>query len=113
MRTWVPYISPNIKNLTFKQFIDAVQALVRGRGLTHREIIDIMEFRMGGSYQQELMDMRAAGASLQELVEYFLTKDASMRQQARRKARLEAQAKVTFLCLIFLIIETSLRSTPG
>ena len=32
----VPFMSPSIKNLTFKQFIDKVQKLVKGRGLTHR-----------------------------------------------------------------------------
>merc|ERR1719239_939283 len=79
-------MSPSIKNLTFKQFIDKVQKLVKGRGLTHREILDIMEFRLGGLYLQEMRDLRGGGATLAEVVE--------MRQQARRKARLEAQAKV-------------------
>ena len=87
-------MSPNVKNLTFKQFIDSVQRLVKGRGLTHREVLDIMEFRMGGSFLQDLRDLRADGASLAEVVQYFLTKDADMRKSARRKARLEAQAKV-------------------
>ena len=38
------------------------------------------------------------------MVEYFLKKDVEMRQQARRKARLEAQAKVSismFFVLFF------------
>ena len=94
VKTEVPYMSPCSKNLTFKQFIDSVQKLVKGKGLTHREVLDIMEFRMGGSFLQELRDLRANGASLAEVVEYFLTKDAEMRKYARRKARLEAQAKV-------------------
>jgi len=90
----VPFMSPSIKNLTFKQFIDKVQKLVKGRGLTHREILDIMEFRLGGIYLHEMRDLRSNGATLAEVVEYFLKKDVEMRQQARRKARLEAQAKV-------------------
>jgi len=94
VKTEVPYMSPNVKNLTFKQFIDSIQRLVKGRGLTHREVLDIMEFRMGGSFLQDLRDLRADGASLAEVVQYFLTKDADMRKSARRKARLEAQAKV-------------------
>merc|ERR1719189_2603654 len=81
-------MSPAIKNLTFKQFIDSVQKLTKGAGLTHREILDIMEFRMGGTYLQELRELRDNGASLAEAVGHFLRKDA------RRKARLEAQAKV-------------------
>ena len=46
---------------------------------------------------QELRDLRESGASLAEIVEYFLKKDADMRSYARRRARLEAQAKVKFL----------------
>ena len=90
----VPYMSPSTRNLTFKQFIDKVRKLVQGKGLTHREVLDIMEFRLGGLYLQEMKDLRAAGATLAEIVEHFMKKDAEMRQQARRKARLEAQAKV-------------------
>ena len=41
-----------------------------------------------------MKELRAGGATLEEVVEYFLRKDAEIRQQARRKARLEAQAKV-------------------
>jgi len=94
VKSEIPYMSPSIKNLTFKQFIDKVQQLVKGKGLTHREILDIMEFRMGGVYLHEMKELRQNGATLQEIVEFFLKKDAAMRQQARRKARLEAQAKV-------------------
>ena len=102
VKTEVPYMSPAIKNLTFKQFIDSVQRLTKGAGLTHREILDIMEFRMGGTYLQELRELRDNGASLAEVVEHFLRKDAEMRKVARRKARLEAQAKVG-ICHSFVI----------
>ena len=94
IKTEIPFMSPSIKNLTFKQFLDSVQKLTKGAGLTHREILDIMEFRMGGEFLQELRVMRANGAGLYEVVEYFLKKDADMRKIARRRARLEAQAKV-------------------
>ena len=94
VKTEVPYMSPCVKNTTFKQFLDSVQRLVKGKGLTHREVLDIMEFRMGGTFLQELRDLRASGASLADVVQYLLTKDAEMRKSARRKARLEAQAKV-------------------
>ena len=95
VKTEVPYMSPCIKNMTFKQFLDCVQRLVKGKGLTHREVLDIMEFRMGGTFLQELRELRANGASLADVVQYLLTKDAEMRKYTRRKARLEAQAKVT------------------
>ena len=102
VKTEVPYMSPAIRNLTFKQFIDSVQRLTKGAGLTHREILDIMEFRMGGTYLQELRELRDNGATLAEVVEHFLRKDAEMRKVARRKARLEAQAKVG-ICHSFVI----------
>ena len=68
--------------------------MTAGAGLTHREILDIIEFRMGGTFLQELRELRQSGASLAEIVEYLLKKDADMRSYARRRARLEAQAKV-------------------
>ena len=68
--------------------------LTKGSKLTHREILDIIEFRMGGDFLQELRELRSSGATLSEIVEYFLKKDAEMRSYARRRARLEAQAKV-------------------
>ena len=101
IKSEIPYMSPSTKNLTFKQFIDKIQQLVKGRGLTHREILDIMEFRLGGIYLQELKELRSNGATLQDVVEFFLKKDATMRQQARRKARLEAQAKVHISDLLY------------
>ena len=39
-----------------------------------------------------------------QVVEYFLKKDVEIRQQARRKARLEAQAKVSLLFLYLLVL---------
>ena len=38
------------------------------------------------------------------MVEYFLKKDVEMRQQARRKARLEAQAKVSISISKFFVL---------
>ena len=38
VKSEIPYLSPSIKNLTFKQFLDKVQKLVKGRGLTHRYV---------------------------------------------------------------------------
>ena len=80
-------MSPAIRNLTFKQFIDSVQRLTKGAGLTHREILDIMEFRMGGTYLQELRELRDNGASLAEVVEHFLRKDAEMRKRSSKPTR--------------------------
>ena len=76
------------------------------------EVLDIMEFRMGGTFLQELRDLRANGASLADVVQYFLTKDAEMRKYTRRKARLEAQAKVKSFILSFKPIKY-LRWTLG
>ena len=39
---------------------------------TPREILDIMEFRLGGLYLQEMRDLRGGGATLAEVVKHFL-----------------------------------------
>ena len=44
---------------------------------TSREILDIMEFRLGGLYLQEMRDLRGGGATLAEVVKYSL-KDENM-----------------------------------
>ena len=36
-----------------------------------REILDIMEFRLGGLYLQEMRDLRGGGATLAEVVKHF------------------------------------------
>ena len=35
-----------------------------------REILDIMEFRLGGLYLQEMRDLRGTGATLAEVVKH-------------------------------------------
>ena len=39
---------------------------------TPREILDIMEFRLGGLYLQEMRDLRGGGATLAEVVKHSL-----------------------------------------
>ena len=38
---------------------------------TNREILDIMEFRLGGLYLQEMRDLRGGGATLAEVGKLF------------------------------------------
>ena len=37
---------------------------------TPREILDIMEFRLGGLYLQEMRDLRGGGATLAEVIKH-------------------------------------------
>ena len=90
----VPFMTPAGKKQSFRVFLDKVKEVAAGKGLTHREVLDIMAFRMGGKFKEELDQLRKEGRPLGQIVEYFLAKDEEMRQQARRRARLEAQAKV-------------------
>ena len=39
---------------------------------TNREILDIMEFRLGGLYLQEMRDLRGGGATLAEVWKLFI-----------------------------------------
>lgn len=90
----IPFMVPGNNAHTFKEFIEKVKKVVEGKGLTHREILDIMESRMGGSYLTDMRQLRAQHKTLAEVVDFFLAKDIAMRKQAQRIARLKAQAKV-------------------
>ena len=90
----IPLMTTSSKCVTFAIFFGKVVELTSGRGLTHREIMDLIRFRMGGDYAKEFDDLRNQGLSLQEIVDHFLRKDEINRQESMRKARLRAQAKI-------------------
>ena len=54
----VPMMTNNSKCATFAAFFSKVVRLTTGRGLTHREILDLIRFRLGGDYGQEFDDLR-------------------------------------------------------
>ena len=90
----VPLMTPKKQPCSFREFITKVKSIVEGKGLTHREILDIMEFRMGGSFLADMRTLRRSGKKLSDIVEFFLQKDQEQRHHNQRMARLKADSKV-------------------
>ena len=90
----IPYMNNNNKCTTFTCFFGKIVKLTTGQGLTHREILDLIRFRLGGSYAEEFDWLRSTGCRLQEIVDYFLLKDEAQRQESLRRARLRAQVRI-------------------
>ena len=90
----IPFMTTSAKCVTFARFFEKVVQFIKGMGLTHREILDLIRLRMGGDYAKEFDELRSQCRQLQEIVDYFLYKDESNRQDSMRKARLRAQAKI-------------------
>ena len=65
------YFSQNSKHFLFEGVESPFQT-VSEYHFTPREILDIMEFRLGGLYLQEMRDLRGGGATLAEVVKHSL-----------------------------------------
>ena len=94
VRLNVPMMNNNSKCATFASFFSRVVKLTTGRGLTHREIIELIRFRLGGDYGAEFDELRDQGYRLQQLVDHFLMKDEVHRNESVRRARLKALSKI-------------------
>lgn len=90
----IPWMSPSGKNHIFGLFFEKVLEVIAGKSLTHREIMDLMRSRMGAGYAKEFDELRAKGLSLQEIVSYFLKRDAETIAESRLVAKLKADARV-------------------
>jgi len=90
----ITYMSPSGKTHIFGLFFEMVLDVVSDKGLTHREIMDLMRFRMGAGYAQEFDDLRKKGLTLQQIVDYFLKRDEETLAESRLVAKLKAEARV-------------------
>jgi len=90
----ITYMSPSGKTHIFGLFFEMVLDVVNGKGLTHREILDLMRFRMGAGYAKEFDELRKKGLTLQQIVDYFLARDEDTLAESRLVARLKAEARV-------------------
>ncbi len=90
----LPFMSPSGKVHIFGMFFEKVLMLIDGKGLTHREILDLMRSRMGACYAKEFDELRNKGLSLQEIVDYFLRRDGETISESRLVAKLKADARV-------------------
>ena len=90
----IPLMSSSSKSITFAAFFGLVMELTKEVGLTHREILDVIRFRLGGDYARQFDTLRADGWKLQDIVDFFLAKDEEGRVDAMRRAKIKAQAKI-------------------
>lgn len=90
----ITYMSPSGKTHIFGLFFEMVLDVVNGKGLTHREIMDLMRFRMGAGYAKEFDELRKKGLSLQQIVDFFLKRDEETLAESRLVAKLKAEARV-------------------
>ena len=90
----IAYMSPSGKTHIFGLFFEMVLDVVDGKGLTHREIMDLMRFRMGAGYAKEFDELRKKGLTLQQIVDYFLKRDEETIAESRLVAKLKAEARV-------------------
>ena len=90
----IPFMSSSSKSVTFAAFFGLVMEVTKEIGLTHREILDVIRFRLGGDYARQFDTLRAEGWKLQDIVDHFLLKDEEGRVDAMRRAKIKAQAKI-------------------
>jgi hypothetical protein len=90
----ISYMSPSGKVHIFGLFFEMVLEVITGKGLTHREILDLMRSRMGAGYAKEFDELRKKGFSLQQIVDHFLLRDEETIAESRLVARLKAEARV-------------------
>ena len=89
----VPFMTNHSKCGTFTHFFGKVVKVTTGKDLTHREILDVIAFRLGGDFAMEFDELRYQGYRLQEIVDHFLMKDEAARLESMRRARLRAQTR--------------------
>ena len=71
----IPFMHPDKKEHTFEEWFKILYSVCDPKGLTDAECVDVMEIRMGGSYLEELKDMKAKKYELYKIEQHFLRKD--------------------------------------
>ena len=61
--------------------------------MTEKEMLDVEQLRMGGSYLQEMKQLRAEGADIERIEKYFLQKDLQAEVDERRRTEREVRVK--------------------
>ena len=61
--------------------------------MTEKEILDVEQLRMGGSYLQEMKQLRSEGADIERIEEFFVQKDLQTELEERRRKERENRMK--------------------
>ena len=85
----IPFMHPKTRKHSFKFFLEKVDEVVEtvdeDPGLRDDDILDIMQFRMGGDYLTEMRDLRAADTLIVPIRTYFLMKDNEGQDEANQR----------------------------
>ena len=73
--------------------------VVDGKGLVEDDVLDVMQFRMGGSYLSEIKQLREQKWDLDYVETYFLQKDFEMEKEIRKKKELIEKTKRERFCI--------------
>ena len=85
---------PSRREHTFRYFFDKVHEVVESVGadkLLDDDVLDIIQFRMGGSYLTEIKDLRQKDTELAAIEEFFLAKDIERDDDSNRRQQLLSQ----------------------
>ena len=91
LKRMIPYMHPSSKKHTFRFFIDRVHQVCDGKGLIENDILDVMQFRMGGSYLAEMKDLRNQKMDLVFIEEFYLLKDIEFEKEILQKEKKEGR----------------------
>ena len=61
--------------------------------MTEKEILDVEQLRMGGSYLREMKQLREEGGDIESIEQYFLQKDLQTELDERRRTEREILMK--------------------
>ena len=61
--------------------------------MTEKEILDVEQLRMGGSYLKEMKQLRSERADIERIEEFFLQKDLQTELEERRRKERESRMK--------------------
>ena len=88
IKRMIPFMHPSSRNHTFKYFLEKVDEVVETVGedkLIDEDILDIMQFRMGGSYLAEIKELRSKHSSLDSIKRFFRNKDDEREEKAQKQ----------------------------
>ena len=71
----IPFMHPDNKDKTFREHFDSLYSVCDPKEFTDAQCTDVMEIRMGGSYLNELKELKDNNADLDSIELHFLSKD--------------------------------------
>ena len=77
----IPFMTPENKDNTFKEYFNILYDVCDPKGFSDEQCLDVMQFKMGGTYLDELIDLRSQNTDLDSLELHFLSKDITQEKK--------------------------------